>query len=752
MAGTIKGITIEIDGNTTKLSQALSGVNKSLNSTQSELRQVEKLLKLDPKNTELLAQKQQLLTKAIDETKQKLATLKEAKRQLDQQFKQTGTRNEEQYRALTREIAKTELSLKSLTTSQKTASTSTSRLATTLANLKVGVMIAWQVFLRLARVITNFGKKAIETASSLEEVQNVVDTTFSTSSDEVNAWAKTTAETFGISELKAKEYVGTMGAMLKSMGLTEQQAKDMGTSMVGLAGDIASFYNIDSEEAFEKIRSGIAGQSKPLKELGINLDATTMSEYALEQGITKSWNAMTQSEKATLRYAYLMEVTKDIQGDFAKTSESFANQQRILQLQFESLAGVIGAAFLPSMTSALKLFKDFLKDFREAFESGGFEGLFNSIGQAFGKSLSSLISNLPSFMSTLVGSLVNLFIGAFNSLGAELPKIIPNIVRTITDTIASIFDNAGSAALSAVNLVSGLAIGIANGIPEIVKQIPKLIASFTGGILNSLPQILKAGSNVIMNLINGLMLAIPLIAEAIPEIINTLVNGLIVSLPQIIEQGTNIIASLLDGIYVTLPNLVEQIPIILTEIATALLNNLPTILSAGGEILLALIKGIIKLLPRLSLIPGTIINLLVHGLKGLLSAIVNIGVDIVKGIWQGIKNTANWLTNKIGGWAKSVVKDVKDFFGIHSPSRVMADSIGKPLSQGVAQGILNGMGAINNAMKQIDTAVTQSINPTINPVSSGGNNVNLTVYAQTLDNEQINNLVNVLNVKLGGAY
>lgn len=203
--------------------------------------------------------------------------------------------------------------------------------------------------------LVQFGKEAIQLGSDLAEVQNVVDVTFGSLSGEVDLFAKNAVTQFGLSELSAKQFTSTMGAMLKSMGFGERAAADMGMSIAGLASDIASFYNLNPEEAFYKIRSGISGETEPLKQLGINLSVANLEQYAFTQGINKSYDAMTQQEQALLRYNYLLSVTSDAQGDFARTSDSWANQTRILSEQFNSLKASIGQGLISAFTPVIQV-------------------------------------------------------------------------------------------------------------------------------------------------------------------------------------------------------------------------------------------------------------------------------------------------------------------------------------------------------------------------------------------------------------
>lgn len=200
---------------------------------------------------------------------------------------------------------------------------------------------AWLGVTAIAAAAGYMAKEGINLASSLFEVQNVVDVTFGESANIINKFADSAITAFGLSELNAKKFTGTLGAAIKSSGITGEQLTNMSTSLVGLTGDFASFYNLEHDEAFAKIRSGILGETEPLKQIGINMSVANLQAFALTQGITKQYQAMTEAEKVTLRYNYLMNASKDAQGDFARTlSSSLENQKRVLQTKFsQKLAG-----------------------------------------------------------------------------------------------------------------------------------------------------------------------------------------------------------------------------------------------------------------------------------------------------------------------------------------------------------------------------------------------------------------------------
>lgn len=203
----------------------------------------------------------------------------------------------------------------------------------------------------IARKALDTIKTGIDYASDLAEVQNVVDVTFGSATEAINSWSKECLAAYGMNEVSAKRYAGTLGAMLKSSGLAGDAIVDMSKDMVGLAGDMASFYNLDLETAFEKIRSGISGETEPLKQLGINMSVANLEAYALSQGITTAYNEMSQAEQVMLRYNYLMSTTADAQGDFARTQDSYANQTRLLSESWLEFTGVMAEQLLPVLTT-----------------------------------------------------------------------------------------------------------------------------------------------------------------------------------------------------------------------------------------------------------------------------------------------------------------------------------------------------------------------------------------------------------------
>ena len=196
-------------------------------------------------------------------------------------------------------------------------------------------------------------EKFTDIGSTLTEVQNVVDVTFEEMSDKINDFAKNAYKSFGLSETMAKQFAGTLGAMAKSFGFTTDQAVEMSRNLTALAGDVASFYNLDQEEAYNKLKSVFTGETQAIKSLGIAMTQAALEEYAQSKGITKKINKMTEAEKVALRYNFVLEKLSGATGDFTRTSQTWANQTRLLKLQFESLMSTIGQGFINVFNPAL---------------------------------------------------------------------------------------------------------------------------------------------------------------------------------------------------------------------------------------------------------------------------------------------------------------------------------------------------------------------------------------------------------------
>lgn len=203
--------------------------------------------------------------------------------------------------------------------------------------------------------LIDFGSEAIKLGSDLNEVQNVVDVAFPKMSKQVDDFAKNAMYASGLSETMAKRYTGTFGAMSKAFGFSEQQAYEMSTALTSLAGDVASFYNVSQDEAYTKLKSVFTGETETLKDLGVVMTQTALDSYAMANGFGKTTAEMSEAEKVALRFAFVTDQLSLASGDFARTSDSWANQVRIMKLQFQSFMASVGQGLINLFTPVIQV-------------------------------------------------------------------------------------------------------------------------------------------------------------------------------------------------------------------------------------------------------------------------------------------------------------------------------------------------------------------------------------------------------------
>ena len=278
-----------------------------------------------------------------------------------------------------------------LSKTEKTVTKTTGGIKKALSNITKG-FTATAIVYGLIKV----GKQAVQTASDLQEVQNVVEVSFGSMSAEVDKFAENAIKQFGLSKLSAKQFASTFMAMSNGMGVAAEAGKNMSLNLTALAADMASFYNVEQDVAFTALKSVFTGETETLKRFGIVMTEANLEAYALSQGITKSYSAMSQAEKVALRYSFVLNATKGAQGDFARTSNNWANQVRILKEQFKELAGIIGSGLLKVLQPLIILLNKVL---------GLAISVANAISQAFGgkkiKESSTSVGNMANGMSDI---------------------------------------------------------------------------------------------------------------------------------------------------------------------------------------------------------------------------------------------------------------------------------------------------------------------------------------------------------------
>lgn len=277
--------------------------------------------------------------------------------------------------------------------------------------------------------LKDFISGGVELASDLEEIQNVLDVSFGDSADAVNEWATTTARAYGLTEIQAKQFSSNMGAIFSSMGFGEEQTVRMSEQVAQLTGDLASFYNMDHETVFEKIRSGLNGELEPLKTFGVLMTEANLSTFALEQGLTQAYSSMSANDKTLLRYNYLISMTTNAQNDFARTADSYSNVSSSLKNNLESLSATLGATLLPALTQFKVILNDLVTRLSPIVELVG-----TVLGGAFSR-LAAIIANGV--------SIVNLLLDVLNPVITkitEVATVIYSVVTSITGSFGRVVD------------------------------------------------------------------------------------------------------------------------------------------------------------------------------------------------------------------------------------------------------------------------------------------------------------------------
>ena len=571
----IKGITIEIDGDSSKLTSALSKVDQSIRETQSNLRDLDRALQLDPGNTELIKDKQQELSIQIDETKRKIETEQQA---LDQLRSSDGfDENSRQAQNLKTQIDLDTAALKEL---EKQSKDTSSVFATQMTVMGNKVKAVGDKISGVGRNLTNLGKSmtttltlpivaagtaSVKAASDYDENLNKIDVAFNDSADTVKEWAKTATTQFGLSENAALEAAALFGDMGTSMGMTDEEAAQMATTLTGLAGDLSSFKNIGVDQAMTALKSVFTGETESLKNLGVVMTQTNLEEFAARTG--RVYKEMSQAEKVALRYEYVLESTKNAQGDYARTSDGTANSIRTMQASAENLAVVFGQEVLPYITPLIQGLTQLINEFA-SLDDETKKNIVTALGVI--AAAGPIITVIGTIITTVGGvvSAVGALSSAFGAISAAAPAIgtaLAAIGAALTGPIGII------AAIIAALVALGVAIyanwdkikafcaDVADGWKrfkadtvarwnEVKQNISDRVAAIRQNVIDKFNAMKTSALNAFTNLKNGIQEKVGAIKQAIVDKIGAAMD-FIKGLPQkALQWGKDLIGNFIDGI------------------------------------------------------------------------------------------------------------------------------------------------------------------------------------------------------------
>lgn len=498
-------------------------------------------------------------------------------------------------------------------------------------------------------------------ASDLEETISKTTVVFGDWSEDVIHWGQRAAEALGMSQNTAMGAASTYGNLFRAMGIGVETSADMSMNLVGLAADLASFNNMDPTQVLDALRSGLSGETEPLKRLGVNLNAAMVEAKALEMGLWDGNGALDAAAKAQATYALVMEQTSLAQGDFARTSDGLANQQRILDANLENIKATIGVGILPVVNQFTTGLNDMLSSIMGVISgTGTMDEKMSAVGGIVSEFVNGLAEGIPSILE--MGS--KIVISVTQGIIQMLPGLMPAAVQLLLTLINGVLTLLPMLLDAALQIVVQLALGIAEALPSLIPTIVEMMLMLVTVILQNIPMLIEAAIAIVLGLIEGIINALPMLIEQLPVIIETVVTVLMRSLPLLLEAGLKIILALIDGLIVALPQLVAAIPELIAAIVETLFTYLPVIIQAGADQVTGLIDGIKERLPALK----------------------DAGVQLMKGFWDGLKSMFNRIRESVSGFVDDMVGKIREILGIHSPSRVFY-GIGENLMLGLANGI-----------------------------------------------------------------
>lgn len=689
----IKGITVEIGGDTTNLGKALESVNKQGDDLSRELKEIDRLLKFDPENTELLAQRQKVLAGTIENTAERLETLREAERQVQRQFER-GEVSEEQVRALQREIIATEGRLEHYREEADKAAKSTKDLGdkaedTGGAFEGLGGKLAGAAKVGIGAVVAGATAAVGALVASAESTRE-----YRTEMGKLNTAFETVGHRTEIAQEAYKRLQGVIGETDQSVEAAQQiallaeseedviQWADLGAGVIARFGDALqpeTFF----ESANETIKLGEATGAyvQLLEGAGYNVDEFNAGLAA----------CTTESEKQ----AYMLKITDELLGDAADTyRENNAEVIRATEANEEwmSVMAEAGAAVEPILTDVKMLGASLLGELMPGITgvTDAFRGLINGeegSAEAIGEALSGLLTQVLNMVVELLPTLVDAAMSLLTSLTTTLIEMLPQLVETGVTLIMSILE------------------GLTTALPLITQAIVDMIPRLVEALVTGIPMLIDGAVQLLLALVEAIPLILPPLLEAIPQIVIALIDGLLSAIPDLIEGAVQFLLAIVQAIPLLLDQLLPQIPTIVDAVIDGLLDCLPDLIDGAVQLFFGILDALPEIQAALWEEMPSIVTSIVGSLIECIPELWKAGVQLIEGLIEGMLNfDIKGALKKVGD---SVVKGFKKVFDIHSPSRVMA-GIGELLDEGLAVGIEEGAKAPVNALDKLSAEMVDS--------------------------------------------
>ena len=507
----------------------------------------------------------------------------------------------------------------------------------------------------------------------------------------------------------------------------KKTAKETPFEIEGMADTVKQMmaYGIEADKSIEitKLLGDVSqGNMEKMNSLGYAMgqisSAGKLNGQDLRQLINAGFNPL---EEISQRTGESMESLKD------KMSKGEITYQMV-EDSLKAITGE-GGRFENAMINASRTFSGQVDMMEEGWTN--FKGILSSgVTDILAKTVMPAVNSVLDSGTTLLEAVLGGDQAQIDEAKTQLVDNITTLVQNVSDQLPSLLQTFGTIIENvlpvleqalpqvlqiALQIVPNIINGILTALPSLIPVVLNIVTTLVDVILQNLPMILQAGIDILLELIKG-------IAETLPTLIPTIVDAVILiaetiidNIDLIIDAGIDIIFGLIDGIINALPRLIEKIPVIIDKLVNAITNNLPKIIQAGITLIIKLAEGLIKAIPQLVAQIPQIISSIVKGLLSGLGQLAEVGLNLVKGLWNGISNATGWILDKIKGFGESVLNGIKSFFGIHSPSTLFRDEIGKNLAYGVGLGFEDGMDKVVEEMQdalptEFETNANMSIN------------------------------------------
>ena len=542
--------------------------------------------------------------------------------------------------------------------------------------------------------LARLGSASVSSYADLEQNVGGIETLFKGSADKVIKNAENAYKTAGMSANQYMETVtGFSASLLQSLGGDTDKAADVADMALTDMADNANKMGT-SMESIQYAYQGFAKQNY-----------TMLDNLKLGYGGTKE-----EMERLLSDAQKITGVKYDISNlnDVYQAIHVVQGQLGITGTTAKEAASTISGS-VSSMKSAFDNFLNGSGTMDQLVETGitAIQNIVNAVGQL-----------LPQLMQ---------------SLSDVTPQIIAGINQIFPQILDLIMTNAPTLISTIGQVLMALVQSLLPYMPQLLNIAMQLIQSFITGLITMLPQIIQMGMQLITQLILGIAQMLPqLIPQAINAII-TIVNGLLDNIDMLIDAAIQLILGLADGLINALPILIEKAPEIIMKLVTALIKNAPKILEAGVQLIVKLVEGVGSVLGKLGQMAGTIIQTIWDGLKSLPSKMIEVGKNLIQGIWNGISNAVGWLWDKISGFCSGIVDKIKGFFGIHSPSKVFADEVGKFLALGLGDGFDDNLGKVYKNMQSAVDFETQKLSANLSTTATNNKSFTANILMKPSD-------------------